>query len=67
VREPYASEGGNFFVEGISLSAHNTPQLIGSFTCRKVGTWDRVFNFLSEGKLAEDFLHRKKSNGFGWV
>jgi hypothetical protein len=27
-----------------------------SFTCRKVGTWDRLFNFPSEGRHAEDFL-----------
>jgi hypothetical protein len=48
-------------VEGISLSARNTPRLKGSFTCRKIGTWDRLFNFPSEGRRAEDFLHRKKT------
>jgi hypothetical protein len=42
-------------VEGISLSARNAPRLRGSFTCRKVGTWDRLFNFPSEGRRAEDF------------
>jgi hypothetical protein len=31
----------------------------GSFTCPKVGTWDRLFNFPSEGRRAEDFLNRK--------
>jgi hypothetical protein len=31
----------------------------GSFTCRKVGTWDRLFNFPSEGRHAEDFYVKK--------
>jgi hypothetical protein len=31
----------------------------GSFTCRKVGTWDRLFNFPSEGRQAEDFYIEK--------
>jgi hypothetical protein len=29
--------------------------LLGSFTCPKVGTWGRLFNFPSEGRHAEDF------------
>jgi hypothetical protein len=64
---PLLAKEGTVFVEGISLSAHNTPRLIGSFTCRKVGTWDRLFNFPSEGRRAEDFFTQKKSNGFGRV
>jgi hypothetical protein len=35
------------------------PRLKGSFTCPKVGTWDRLFNFPSEGRRAEDF-HTEK-------
>jgi hypothetical protein len=31
----------------------------GSFTCCKVGTWDRLFNFPSEGRQAEDFYIEK--------
>jgi hypothetical protein len=31
----------------------------GSFTRRKVGTWDRLFNFPSEGRQAEDFYIEK--------
>jgi hypothetical protein len=34
-------------------------QLLGSLTCPKVGTWDRLFNFPSEGRHAEDFYTRK--------
>jgi hypothetical protein len=30
-----------------------------SFTCRKVGTWDRLFKFPSEGRHAEDFYTQK--------
>jgi hypothetical protein len=41
------------------LTIRNLPQLLGSFTCRKVGTWDRLFNFPSGGRHAEDFLNRK--------
>jgi hypothetical protein len=33
--------------------------LLGSFTCRKAGTWDRYFYFPSEGRHAEDFYTRK--------
>jgi hypothetical protein len=33
--------------------------LLGSFTCRKVGTWDRYFYFPSEGRHAEDSYTRK--------
>jgi hypothetical protein len=31
----------------------------GSFTCRKVGAWNRLFNFPSEGRHAEDFHIQK--------
>jgi hypothetical protein len=34
------------FVEGLLLAIHNLLQLLGSFTCRKDGTWDRLFNML---------------------
>jgi hypothetical protein len=54
-------------VKGISRSARNTPRLRGSFTCRKVGTWDRLFNFPSERKAGRGFFTQKKSNGFGRV
>jgi hypothetical protein len=66
-REPSTSEGRTF-MEGILLAIRNLLQLLGSFTCRKVGTWGRLFNFPSEGRHAEDFLHRKNptaSVGFG--
>jgi hypothetical protein len=33
--------------------------LLGSFTCPKVGTWDRLFDVPSEGRHAEDFYIRK--------
>jgi hypothetical protein len=55
------------FNEGILLAIRNLLQLLGYFTCRKVGKWDRLFNFPSEGRHAEEFVHRKKSNGFGRV
>ena len=33
---------------------------IGSFTCRKAGTWDILFYFPSEGRHTEDFLDARK-------
>jgi hypothetical protein len=36
-------------------ASRNLLQVLGSLTCPKVGTWDRLFNFPSEGRHAEDF------------
>ena len=33
---------------------------LGSFTCRKAGTWDILFYFPSEGRHTEDFLDARK-------
>jgi hypothetical protein len=32
---------------------------LGSFSCPKAGTWDRLFYFPSEGRHAVDFSSRK--------
>ena len=37
---------------------HENP--LGSFTCRKVGTWDILFYFPSEGRHTEDFPDARK-------
>ena len=34
--------------------------LLGFFTCRKAGTWDRVFYFPSEARHTEDFPDTRK-------
>ena len=34
--------------------------LLGFFTCRKAGTWDRFFYFPSEGRHTEDFPDTRK-------
>ena len=34
--------------------------LLGFFTCRKAGTWDRFFYFPSEGRHTEDFPDTQK-------
>ena len=34
--------------------------LLGSFTCRKAGTWDILFYFPSEGRHTEDFPDTRK-------
>jgi hypothetical protein len=47
------------FIEGILLVIRNLLQLLGSFTCHKVGTRDRLFNFPSDGRRAEDFYTEK--------
>jgi hypothetical protein len=38
-----------------SYQSCNLRTLVSSFTCRKVGTWDRFVYFPSEGRHAEDF------------
>ena len=35
--------------------------LLGSFTCRKDGTWDRFFYFPSEGRHTEEFFGLPKN------
>jgi hypothetical protein len=57
-RETSISEGRKLNIR-ILPAARNEPQLLGSFTCPKVGTWDRLFDFPSEGRHAEDFYIRK--------
>ena len=53
------------------INIYNSRQFmsdVGSFTCRKAGTWDRFFYFPSGGRHAEDFDARKNhptaSTGF---
>jgi hypothetical protein len=53
-REAPISEGRKLNIR-ILPTARNELQLLGSFTCPKVGTWDRLFDFPSEGRNAEDF------------
>jgi hypothetical protein len=48
-RETSISEGRKLNIR-ILPAARNEPQLLGSFTCHKVGTWDRLF-ILKEGML----------------
>ena len=35
-------------------------EVLGSFTCRKDGTWDRFFHFPSEGRHVEDYSDTRK-------
>jgi hypothetical protein len=53
-RETSTSEGRKLNTRILSTT-RNLPQLLGSFTCPKVGTWGRLFDFLSEGRHADDF------------
>jgi hypothetical protein len=52
-----AKEGS--ITQGILPASRNLMQALVSFTCPKVGTWGRLFNFPSEGTHAEDFYIRK--------
>jgi hypothetical protein len=45
--------------KGIWLANPQFSEELGSFTCPKAGTWDRLFYFPSEGKHAVDFFNRK--------
>jgi hypothetical protein len=58
-REASFSEGRKLHTR-ILPSARNELQLMGSFTCPKFGTWDRLFDFPSEGRHAEDFFRRTR-------
>jgi hypothetical protein len=53
-QEASISEGRKLH-KRILPSARNELQLMGSFTCPEVGTWDRLFDFLH----AENFFRRK--------
>jgi hypothetical protein len=57
-REISISEGRKLNIR-ILPAARNELQLLGSFTCPKVGTWGRLFYFPSEWRHAEDFYIRK--------
>jgi hypothetical protein len=57
-REASIKEGRKLNIRILS-AARNELQLLGSFTCPKFGTWDRLFDFPSEGRRAEDFYIRK--------
>jgi hypothetical protein len=61
---PHHAAGETSISEGRKLNIQILPaarneQLLGSFTCPKVGTWDRLFDFPPEGRHAEDFYIRK--------
>ena len=43
----------------MELVIRNLRKSLGSFTCRKAGTWDRFFYFPYGGGHAEDFYDRK--------
>ena len=58
--ETSAIEGRNYY-PGIQLAK---PEVLCFFTCRKVGTWDRFFHFLSEGRYAEDYSDIRKIQRF---
>jgi hypothetical protein len=53
-REASTSEGRKLNIR-ILPAPRNLLQVLDSFTCPKVGTWGRLFNFPSEGRHAEDF------------
>jgi hypothetical protein len=55
---PLLAKEGNLTYEFFP-AARNELQMLGSFTCPKVGTWERLFDFPSEGRHDEDFYIRK--------
>ena len=58
-RETSVSEGRNC-QQGIQIANPEFTKVLGSFTCRKDGTWDRFFHFRSEGRHAEDYSGTRK-------
>jgi hypothetical protein len=53
-RDSSTNEGRKLNIR-IFPAPRNLLQVLVSFTCPKVGTWGRLFNFPSEGRHAEDF------------
>ena len=64
-RETSTREGMNYY-QGIYLANPEFTKVLGSFTYRKSGTWNRFFHFPSEGRHAEDYSDTRKI-GFGRV
>ena len=58
-RETSASEGRNYY-QGIQLTNPEFTKVLGSFTYRKAGTWDRFFHFPSEWRHTEDYSDTRK-------
>ena len=58
-RETSVSEGRNYY-QGVQLANPKFTEVLGSFTCRKAGIWDRFFHFASEGRHAEDYSDTRK-------
>ena len=58
-RETSASEGRNYY-QGIQLTNPEFTKVLGSFTYRKAGTWDRFFHFPSEERNAVDYSDTRK-------
>ena len=58
MRETSTSEGGNYYQFSSKSVIHENS--LGSFTCRKAGTRDILFYFLSEGRHTEDFPDARK-------
>ena len=56
MRETSTIEGGMNFASKSVI--HENP--LGSFTCRKAGTWDILFYCPSEGRHTEDFPDARK-------
>jgi hypothetical protein len=63
MRETSTSEGGNYSPPNFAIRAAIPDKMMGSFTCRKAGTWD-IFYFPSEGRHTEDFFDPTASAGF---
>ena len=58
--ETSTSEGRNYYQQIFASTSviHENP--LGSFTCRKAGTWDILFYLPSEGRHTEDFPDTRK-------
>jgi hypothetical protein len=49
------------------FTSEKNPPKLGFLTCPKVGTWDRLLYFPSEGRHAEDFFfHIRKKIRRSW-
>ena len=59
--ETSTSEGGKYYQRILLSKSVIHENALGSFTCRKPGTWDILFYFPSEGRHTDDFPDARKN------
>jgi hypothetical protein len=66
---PLLAKDGTKTEKSILLATRDLRKLLGSFTCRKAGTWDTYFTSPPKEGMLRIFTAPEKSNSFGrdWI